>query len=182
MDSLNHIIQAINHVACFLDSTVFSVWTAVSAITGLVSALKGVKGRGWLLWLREKLKQIKAVAGRKRILLLSGVLAVLACSLLVKREGEEPKNTNNTSAQDSIIETRQILTAEDEFAFVRANYAFEPATTTTASQQLSFKAGDVILVAKSDVAAVEGESKWIVGRMKDGRSGFFPSNYVSIIK
>lgn len=199
LDSLNHVIQAINHVACFLDSTVFSVWTAISAVTGLVSAVRGINTRGWLLWLKQKLVAIKQLRGRRRLLLLAGVLAVLVVNLFGSGKGTtttatDTSNNNNNNNLDSSddnqtasVTSNQISVANDDFTFVRANYAFDPLASgngvAAADNQLAFKAGDVLLVSKADVDAIAaGESKWIVGRMKDGRNGFFPSNYVSIIK
>ncbi len=184
LDSLNHIIQAVNHVACFLDSTVFSVWTAVSAITGIISALKNIKEHRWLLWLKTRLKAIKAASGKKRIILLTVILSALLATHLFTKEEVKNQNSNNDE-QSSAIESNPIAVAEEEFTFVRANYAFEPSSSSNAdgSNQLSFQAGDVIAISKSDASTIEAQiSKWIVGRMKDGRSGFFPSNYVSTIK
>ena len=184
MDSLNHIIQAVNHVACFLDSTVFSVWTAVSAITGLIGAIKNIRQHRWLLWIKNKLKGLKAVSGRKRIVLLSILLsAVLVAANLFKEKKEEEDSSNTAFASLDEIKTNPIAVVEDDLVFVRANYAFNPDNPTT-SNQLSFQAGDVIAISKADSVAVEDvqSSRWIVGRMKDGRSGFLPSNYVSIIK
>jgi hypothetical protein len=41
----------------------------------------------------------------------------------------------------------------------------------------------VILVSKEDAQSVENnESKWILGKLKNGSSGYFPSNYVILIK
>ena len=94
---------------------------------------------------------------------------------------KDKQDSEKHSLQSSNPSLQPIAVAEDEFAFVRANYAFDPVAEQ--NNQLSFQAGDVIAISKTDAAAIEnGESKWIVGRLKDGRSGFFPSNYVSIIK
>jgi hypothetical protein len=181
LDSLNHIIQAVNHVACFLDSTVFSVWSAVSAITGLIGAIKNIKDNRWLLWLKSKLKSLRAMTGRKRIILLSIILSAALVTANLFKDKQSREESSLLSSNGSAIETSSIAAAEDELTFVRANYALEQSAMP--NSQLSFQAGDVIAISKADSTAVEDQiSTWIVGRMKDGRSGFFPSNYVSIIK
>ncbi|KAJ8097263.1 Peroxin 13, N-terminal region-domain-containing protein [Lipomyces tetrasporus] len=65
--------------------------------------------------------------------------------------------------------------------FCRAMYDFVPENEAI---ELAFKKGDVIAILSKDVVsgAEEGEPTWWRGRLRDGRMGFFPSNYVEGIK
>ena len=65
-------------------------------------------------------------------------------------------------------------------AFVRAVYAHTPADKNS---YLTLNPGDVILISKDDIPKIEdNQAHWIVGKVKSGFSGYFPSNYVTIIK
>ncbi|KAK9312758.1 Peroxin 13, N-terminal region-domain-containing protein [Lipomyces starkeyi] len=65
--------------------------------------------------------------------------------------------------------------------FCRAMYDFVPENEAI---ELAFKKGEVIAILSKDTVtgAEEGEPTWWRGRLRDGRIGFFPSNYVEVIK
>ncbi|KAK9492823.1 Peroxin 13, N-terminal region-domain-containing protein [Lipomyces doorenjongii] len=65
--------------------------------------------------------------------------------------------------------------------FCRATYDFVPENEAI---ELAFKKGEVIAILSKDTVtgAEDGEPTWWRGRLRDGRIGFFPSNYVEVIK
>jgi hypothetical protein len=184
-ESLNHILQSINHVACFIDSTVFAVWTSVTAFGSIAVAIKKIREvfiRRCLDLMSDyvsKLKlTLKSTSGRKRILVLMSVIAVVPIILkliigIIKIEENSEKSLVRTySSNDIELDTKG--------SFVRASYVFDPSDKDS---YLTLNPGDVILVSKEDAQSVENnESKWILGKLKNGSSGYFPSNYVILIK
>ncbi|KAK9364812.1 Peroxin 13, N-terminal region-domain-containing protein [Lipomyces kononenkoae] len=65
--------------------------------------------------------------------------------------------------------------------FCRAMYDFVPENDAI---ELQFKKGEVIAILSKDTVsgAEDNEPTWWRGRLRDGRMGFFPSNYVEVIK
>lgn len=193
-DSLNHVLQAINHVSCFIDSTVFAVWTSVTAAGSIVTAIKTVKNvylRQFAEYLKKSLQKLKeslkSSSGRKRLILLISVATSIPFLLkalhaifnfdndaetsLILRSQSDESDFASKSDEDSIT---------SKVAFVRALYSFESIDKNT---YLNLSPGDVILVSKTDEAKIYDSSPtWIAGKLKNGSSGFFPSNYVTVIK
>lgn len=192
-DSLNHVLQAINHVACFVDSAVFAVWTSVTAAGSIVAAIKNIKNvhlHKWAETVREFIKKSKLIlktsSGRKRLLLLVSILAsvplfIKALQTILKMDDTDEKslivnNTDGLSAGSS--ENSNDLTSKA--LFVRAIYAHNPLDKNV---YLTLSPGDVVLISKDDESKLNGSNPtWIAGKLKDGSSGYFPSNYVTVIK
>lgn len=192
-DSVNHVLQAINHVACFVDSTVFAVWTSVTAAGSIIATFKNIKNfhvHKWADAVRRFIGRIKLALktslGRKRIILLASILA--SVPLLIKALHEilrlnETDETSLTIREDESFGTdlsEKQIELSVKALFVRAIYAHNPADK---SIYLSLSPGDVILISKDDESKLNGPTPtWIAGKLKDGSSGYFPSNYVSVIK
>lgn len=193
-DSLNHVLQAVNHVACFIDSTVFAVWTSITAAGSIVTAVKSIRTvylRKWIESLRTFLMKAKMIlrtsSGRKKMLILISIVASMpflfkALQTILKFD---------ETSESSLILRDQSITVGDEDSeinnelsskavFVRALYAYDPADK---SVYLTLNPGDVILISKDDASKLDGQTpNWITGKLKDGSTGYFPSNYVNIIK
>lgn len=192
-DSLNHVLQAINHVACFVDSTVFAVWTSVTAAGSIVAAIKNIKNvhlHKWAETAREFIKKSKLIlktsSGRKRLLLLVSILAsvplfIKALQTILKMDDTDEKSliVNNTDG----LNTESSENSNDlasKALFVRAIYGHNPLDKNV---YLNLRPGDVVLISKDDESKLSGSSPtWIAGKLKDGSSGYFPSNYVNVIK
>ena len=193
-DSVNHVLQAINHVACFIDSTVFAVWTSVSAAGSILATIKSVKNvylRQWAEYLRtivQKLKSnLRTESGRKRILLLISVIASIPVLLKALHSILNLENDTETALilHDRVNETESIVETGDDILyskaiFVRALYPLDPVDKEV---YLKLNPGDVILISKEDeLKLAEANPSWIAGKLKNGLAGFFPSNYVTVIK
>lgn len=193
-DSLNHVLQAINHVACFIDSTVFAVWTSVTAAGSIITAIKSVKNiylRQWAESVKLFLLKIKTTlrteSGRKKLILLASVLAsipvlIKALHMILKLENDTETALvlhNGISESGSTADPNENdLSAK--VVFVRALYPFDP---TDKDVYLKLDPGDVILVSKDDESKLANPNPtWIAGKLKSGTSGFFPTNYVTVIK
>lgn len=192
-DSLNHVLQAINHVACFVDSTVFAVWTSVTAAGSIVAAIKNVKNvqlHNWAEAVRGFIRKSKLIlktsSGQKRILLLVSILAsvplfIKALQTILKMDDADEKsltlgNTDNLN----VVTSENSNDLASKASFVRAIYAHNPSDKNI---YLVLNPGDVILISKDDELKLnESNPKWIAGKLKDGSSGYFPSNYVTVIK
>lgn len=193
-DSLNHVLQAINHVSCFIDSTVFAIWTSVTAAGSIVSAIKNVKNvylRQWAECIKVFFQRIKTglrtESGRKRLLLLISVVASIpflmkALHTILNLEND-PETAlvlrNRIDEPDSaFIEAKEEISSKT--VFVRALYPFDP---TDKDVYLRLNTGDVILISKEDEPKLSNSNPaWIAGKLKNGSAGFFPSNYVAVIK
>lgn len=193
-DSLNHVLQAINHVACFVDSTVFAIWTSVTAAGSIVTAMKNIKNVYWRQWAEyikvflQKLKaNLRTESGRKRLLLLVSV--AVSIPFLIKSL-HTILNLENDAETAIVLRDRvdgtgdAIDPKEDDIssktAFVRALYSFDP---TDKDVYLRLNSGDVILISKEDERKLQDSNpSWIAGKLKSGLAGFFPSNYVTVIK
>ena len=197
-DSLNQVLQAINHVACFIDSTVFAIWTSVTAAGSIVAAAKSVRTiyiRKWAESIKKFLSKIKMIlktsSGRKKLILILSIavsLPVLLKALQTILKNEEGSDSSLVSQNQlksmNLQEYDSNTITEDELSskvmFVRALYTYEPADK---SVYLSLNPGTVVLISKDDELKLEGPApNWITGKLKNGSIGYFPSNYVSIIK
>lgn len=193
-DSLNHVLQAINHVACFIDSTVFAVWTSVTAAGSIVTAFKSLKNvylRQWVesmkVFLQKMKTGLRTESGRKRLLLLISVAASIPFLIKALHTILNLENGAESALvlRDRIAEAdSEIEAVEDEMSsktiFVRALYPFDP---TDKDVYLRLNPGDVILISKEDeLKLVNSIPTWIAGKLKNGSAGFFPSNYVIVIK
>lgn len=192
-DSLNHVLQAINHVACFVDSTVFAIWTSVTAAGSIVAAIKNIKNvhlHRWAEAVRGFIRRIKLVlntaSGRKRMILLLSIVAsvpvfIKALQTVMKMDVVDEKSLvihNNDS--DEFESSDNSNEFSSKAVFVRAIYAHEPADKNV---YLALNPGDVILISKDDELKLNGSTPtWIAGKLKNGSSGYFPSNYVAVIK
>lgn len=192
-DSLNHVLQAINHVACFVDSTVFAVWTSVTAAGSIIATMKNIKNvhlHKWVQTVREFIIKTKIIlrssSGRKRIFLLLSILAsvpffIKALHVILKIDETEENllvlSDGDGKYNDSSSDINEV---SSKILFVRALYAYDPADRTV---YLALKPGDVILISKDDEPKLNvSDPTWIAGKLKDGSSGYFPSNYVTAIK
>lgn len=191
-DSLNHVLQAINHVACFVDSTVFAVWTSVTAAGSIIAAIKNIKNvhlHNWAQAVRGFIRKskliLKASSGRKRIILLLTIvtsvpLFIKALHTILKIDDTDEKslvlsNTNSGNV-DSPDNSKDLVY---KALFVRAIYAHNPSDKNI---YLALNPGDVVLISKDDESKLGGSNPtWITGKLKDGSSGYFPSNYVTAI-
>ena len=192
-DSLNHVLQAINHVACFVDSTVFAVWTSVTAAGSIIAAIKNIKNVHLYNWaeavrgfIRKSILILKTSSGRKRIVLLLSILAsvplfIKALQTILKMDDTDEKSlilSNNDSENVESSENSNDLVSKA--SFVRAIYAHNPLDKNI---YLALDPGDVVLISKDDESKLSGSNPvWITGKLKDGSSGYFPSNYVTVIK
>lgn len=193
-DSLNHILQAVNHVACFIDSTVFAVWTSVTAAGSIVTAVKSIRTvylRKWIESFKRFMVRAKIVlatsSGRRKMILLASIVASIPLLFKVLQTILKMDTIDESSIvlRDTYLETTESASSTDgelssKAVFVRALYAYEPNDKST---YLSFNPGDVILISKDDASKLnESAPVWIAGKMKDGSIGYFPSNYVNVIK
>jgi len=173
-------------VACFVDSTVFAIWTSITAVGSIAAAAKNFR-KVFLRRVIDSINQfiantkmmLKTSSGRKRILLFMSITA--AVPIFIKIVYEIFRIDEKIDDMTLMVKEN---TADPNFdvkgSFVRAMYSFDPSDK---SNYLSFIPGDVILISKEDLHIVEGpNSKWIVGKMKNGENGYFPSNYVAVIK
>lgn len=66
-----------------------------------------------------------------------------------------------------------------KLTFAHALYPFE----TTSPQEISLKKGDIVAVLKTtDPVTGSPDTQWWRGRTRDGREGWFPRDYVEVIK
>ena len=193
-DSLNHVLQAINHVACFVDSTVFAVWTSATAAGSVMAAIKSIKNvylRKWIDSVRHFFNKIKTVmktsTGRKKLLLLLSLIAsipllVKALQTILKLEENEEKSIILPEKEFDFDCASQNNENElsSKGAFVRAIYPHDPVDKNV---YLTLNPGDVILISKDDLTKLSSlEPVWIAGKSKNSATGYFPSNYVTVIK
>lgn len=196
-DSLNHVLQALNNIACFVDSTVFAVWTSVTAAGSLVSVIKSIKNvhlRKWLevinLYLKNIKLALKSSSGRKKIILLISLVASIPVlfkifQIILKIDDNDQtsiiiRNQNQLTNKDEDIILDSDELSSSKAAFVRAIYAYSPADKNS---YLTLNPGDVILISNDDIPKLEdNQANWIIGKVKSGFSGYFPSNYVTVIK
>lgn len=184
-DSLNHILQAINHVACFVDSTVFAVWTSITAAGSIITVIKNFKNiyiRKCIEAVSKLIKNIKTIlkttSGRKKLIVFASIfaaipIAIKALHFLLKIEESQD---NIIMSLDSCENTSSLAAA----TFVRAIYSYNPSDKT---MYLPINPGDVILITKEDESKISTSNPmWIAGKLKDGSTGYFPSNYVTVIK
>lgn len=193
-DSINHILQAINHVASFIDSTFFAVWTSISAAGSLIAAFKSFKNvflKKLLLSLTAFINRtkifMKSSSGRRKLLVMASILALIplvvkSIKYLIDFDVDTTFELAENSSSVAIVNAASVEDSDiaSKAVFVRALYAFDSKGNTT---YLSFNPGDVILVSKMDEAKLASQDPvWIVGKLKDGSIGYFPSNYVNVIK
>lgn len=184
-DSLNHVLQAINHVACFVDSTVFAVWTSVTAAGSIIAAIKSIKNvyiRKWIEAVSKFIRNIKAVlktaSGRRKLVVLASIFATIpvaikALHFLLRIDESQEISLIPMDSDESVAPSAAA-------AFVRAIYAHDPLDKTA---YLTLNPGDVILISKEDESKINASSPtWIAGKLKNGSTGYFPSNYVTVIK
>ena len=192
-DSINHILQAINHVASFIDSTFFAVWTSVSAAGSLFAAFKSFKNvflkkllHSVSLFIEKVKKCLKFRSSRKKLLVLTSILALVpivvkSIRYLIDFEPSFEEGIVNSSATEfDNFSTKNDSDINLKAIFLRALYAFDSKGNNL---YLSFNPGDVIVASKMDEAKLSNQDPvWIVGKLKDGSTGYFPSNYVTVIK
>ena len=86
--------------------------------------------------------------------------------------------SNNDGGSDEFSDNTNDLASKA--LFVRAIYAHNPLDKNI---YLALNPGDVVLISKDDESKLNGSNPtWITGKLKDGSSGYFPSNYVTVIK
>ena len=194
-DSLNHVLQAINHVACFVDSTVFAVWTSITAAGSIIAAIKNVKNvylRRWAesikLFLQKTKANLRTESGRKKLILLISVAASIPVLLKALHMILKMENDTETAlvlrSQMGASESTSIKSNEDDLSsklvFIRALYPFDPVDKDV---YLKLDPGDVILISKEDESKLANPTPtWIAGKLRNGSTGFFPTNYVTVIK
>lgn len=193
-DSLNHVLQAVNHVACFIDSTVFAVWTSVTAAGSIVSAIKNIRTvylKKWIksvgIFLQRAKLLLKTSSGRKKIVLFASILAIIPILLRALQSVlsfDESVESSLISFEKSTEIEGPAAEPEDNISekavFVRALYHHDPSDKNA---YLTLNPGDVILISKNDASKLNGQiPTWITGKLKDGSTGYFPSNYVTVIK
>ncbi|KAK9235627.1 Peroxin 13, N-terminal region-domain-containing protein [Lipomyces kononenkoae] len=88
--------------------------------------------------------------------------------------GDGVVGVNAAAGNDLIIDPSKL-------EFCRAMYDFVPENEAI---ELPFKKGEVIAILSKDTVSgtEDNEPTWWRGRLRDGRMGFFPSNYVEVIK
>lgn len=62
--------------------------------------------------------------------------------------------------------------------FARAMYDF----TAESPMELNLKKGDIVAILSKNDPVTNAPSQWWRGRLRDGRMGMFPSNYVEIVQ
>lgn len=183
-DSLNHVLQAINHVACFVDSTVFAVWTSVTAAGSIIAAVKSIKNvyiRKWVETVRNFIKNtqsiLKTSSGRRKLIILASIAATIpvlmkALYFILKVDESQETSLIPMNPEDNDLSSTAL--------FVRAIYSHDP---TDKNVYLTLNPGDVILISKDDESKINASNPtWIAGKLKNGSAGYFPSNYVTVIK
>lgn len=194
-DSLNHVLQAVNHVACFVDSTIFAVWTSFAAVGSIITAFRNIKNiyiKRALASVRKYLdlmkRSLKTSTGRRKALILFSLFAsipILIKALQATLKADSKSDIILGSSESEEVELTRIDDSDSmkelisKTSFVRAIYPHSPADINTF---LPFNSGDLIMISNEDLPKIVNDPPiWILGRLKDGRSGFFSSNYVNKI-
>ncbi|KAI8150234.1 Peroxin 13, N-terminal region-domain-containing protein [Fennellomyces sp. T-0311] len=90
---------------------------------------------------------------------------------------QQLEQQNNPQSNDPMMASMGKIDPS-KLEFARATYDF----TAESQMELSLKKGDIVaILAKSDPVTNQ-QSQWWRGRLRDGRMGMFPANYVEIVQ
>ena len=92
-----------------------------------------------------------------------------------KQQLEQQKNPQ---ANDPMMAASLGKIDPAKLEFARATYDF----TGESQMELSLKKGDIVAILSKTDPVTNQQSQWWRGRLRDGRMGMFPANYVEIVQ
>lgn len=174
-DTMNQLMNALNQLAVFVDSSSYAIWSSIGAfatIRAAVSAFKNTYLKRLHLFIRRCYEYIRSSKKKQAIFIFCLISALAACKSLSDWIGKltiEP--TIEIPAKDPTA-----FNAESEVCFASAQHAF---ISSDPSIYLSLSPGDVVMISKDHLPVLDdSRPTWIVGRLKDGSTGYVPSNYL----
>ena len=190
---LDSIVQAFSGFAQMLDSTFYATYSSFSAMVGVVDQLHALQmylGRTisiFALWRfvkkfvmkflgfnvqtssSEELRSRNSAFSMKPLILF--VATVIGLPLLLAKVIQMIRKTMPPSNLDAAWNGN-----ESSIEFAKALYPLNGR-----EGELSFEPNDLIaILSKQDSAG--NPSDWWLGRLKNGMTGYFPSNYVKILQ
>ncbi|EPZ33306.1 hypothetical protein O9G_001718 [Rozella allomycis CSF55] len=180
--ALEQVVNSFTQVTHMIDSTVHATYSSFLTIFGVVDQINGLKIHfSQILGMASFFGYLKRFFSRKtgpeqrndfvkefskgrspgsKIVILFLVMLVALPYLLTKAANHLRKNH---------------IKSPSDYSFAKALYNYSPASES----DIPLKVGDIVAILDENTSAGKG---WAVGRSQDGKMGYFPLNYVEVVK